>query len=218
MLAQFEKITALYPLDRFNRIEAHYYLAQKYGYKSDYLADAFFKELIQQKEKLERNKGHIHSIHQISKELQLAKKLLIYKNIALKPAKEQLQKASSLAHSLFDANVWYCLAEISEMGEYFLTSSSYSHQFYFHKAGLVNISLKSSQRKKIQSLHHQMGLKNINKQYGQVLEEMRTSNKSSVNIRLNHLSNWQHNPHARMRTLLELANHSIQYLKRKNYQ
>jgi hypothetical protein len=45
------------------------------------------------------------------------------------------------------------------------------------------------------------------------MEELRNSN-NRFNLRLDHLSNWRHNPHARMCSLLELANSHHEHLKR----
>ncbi len=62
-------------------------MADKFGYRSDYFADKLFKLLLQQKEKLERNRGHIHHVHQVTREINLARKFLLYLRIASKPSK-----------------------------------------------------------------------------------------------------------------------------------
>ena len=67
LLAQLEKVMTMYPLEKFERLETHCFVADKFGYKSDYFADKLFKLLLQQKDKLDRNRGHIHHVHQVTR-------------------------------------------------------------------------------------------------------------------------------------------------------
>jgi hypothetical protein len=62
-----------------------------------------------------------------------------------------------------------------------------------------------------------MGLKNLNRQHANLLEEMRNQN-NKFNLKLDHLSYWRQNPHARMKTILELANFNFLYLQKTNLQ
>lgn len=62
-----------------------------------------------QKQKLERNRGHLHRVHQVAREILLARKFLLCLKIMARPSKEFIEEASKIINGLFDPNVWFCI-------------------------------------------------------------------------------------------------------------
>jgi hypothetical protein len=191
----------MYPLEKFDKLETHCYLCDKFGFKSDYFAEKFFKLLLQQQEKLERNRGHLHHVHQVTREINLARKFILYTKIGSKTTKEQIESASKISSALFDPNVWYLLAESDPIAESFLNASSFSNHIYFLRTGISNITSLNQERRRIEAMCTHIGIKNMNRYYGQVMDDLKHSN-NRFSLKLDHLSNWRHNPYARMCNLL----------------
>ena len=63
-----------------------------------------------------------------------------------------------------------------------------------------------------------MGLKNLSRSHGQVMEDLMKSSWNRHSLKVDNHANWRHNPYARMCNLLHLANHHHDYLTRHSPQ
>lgn len=200
----------MYPLERFDKLEAHCILAEKYGFKSDFFAEKFLRILLQQKEKLERNRGHMHQIHQSTRELHLAKKFIIYSRLT-KP-KETIDE---LVGDLINPNIWPLLSDTEPHLEYYIIASSFGHFLYFIRSGILNITAGNYERRKIEKACLHANIRNNNRLYHQLIDDIRNISVHRNSLTLYHSSNWRQNAHARLLSLLELANYHHANLKRR---
>lgn len=102
------------------------------------------------KDKIDRNKGLIHTVHQFTRELALADKFLTYLSLGKTYPSEPLSEANELASELFETNIWICLNDSEPSNLSFLSNPSFGTSIFFRRSSLNNLTANMKTCKKIE--------------------------------------------------------------------
>lgn len=138
-------------------------MAEKYGFKSDVFANHYLEHLLEKKSKIDRNKGMVHLVHQFSKELHLADKLLVYLSIRKNQFQDTINKVHDLLYELVKSNIWICFSNSGKLTVDFIRDSSYTSSYYFLRSSLINLTSNHIVCKDINYMATHTQLKSINK-------------------------------------------------------
>ena len=89
----------------------------------------------------------------------------------------------------------------------------------FIKTDLINLTCLPQARKRIEAVQQRGKIKNNSKGFTQLMENItNTSLKDNCALKLEHASNWKNNSHARILSILMLANHAYDHMAHSNQQ
>ena len=125
-----------------------------------------------------------------------------------------------MIRQLFTPNIFYLLSESDQARlNQFITGQSINSSSIFYKTDLINLTSLPQARKRIELIQQKINLKNNNKSFHIFMENLMSSTlKDNFTLKLQHASNWKNNSHARILSILMLANHNYDYVASNSQQ
>jgi hypothetical protein len=193
ILGLLEQVMVLYPSHKFDKLECHCIISEKYGFRSDIFAEPYLRLLLAQKNKMDKNRAIIHKLHLFLREIELAGKFLNYLAVARNPPREQAELAARMASELFASNIRSCFPETENNVNTFLGNPSFGHHIYLKRVATdyINYEFRKRERTRIEKIAGRLQIKNCSKSYFRLLQESSAQGGFRGNLRLDHSTLWR---------------------------